>query len=56
MALGISGLSGSGLDTSKLITAIMNQEKVPLNNLTTKRKSRRLIKTSSQHSIIRHLL
>ncbi|WP_340009841.1 flagellar filament capping protein FliD [Paenibacillus sp. FSL K6-0276] len=38
MALGISGLSGSGLDTSALITAIMNQEKVPLNSLTTKKE------------------
>lgn len=37
MGVSISGLSGSGLDTSALITAIMNQEKVPLNKLETKK-------------------
>lgn len=38
MGVSITGLSGSGIDTSALVTAIMNEQKIPLTSLNTKKE------------------
>ncbi|GGH33016.1 flagellar filament capping protein FliD [Paenibacillus segetis] len=38
MGVSITGLSGSGINTKELITAIMNEQKIPLNSLNTKKE------------------